>query len=169
MKFERTPQQVKEFVLINHHLMTSKELAEELDQSVNNIGIICRKLGVKPVTELERKQDYIKVNSHLTAEEIGNHLGSSPYYVKDVAKQMGIELKTEEDKRLEEKKESLKDIKQDAPISLWPGEALEYVNEVTGYKPPGQKKIKRIREAYTQTGSQIIDELRGITTTERIK
>lgn len=126
-------------------------------------------MGIIAISEADRRKDYIKAYAHLTANEIGEKLGSSAYYVKEVAKQIGINLKTEEDKRLEEKKIALENISDEAPISLWPGEAIEYVNEVTGYKPPGQEPIKRVSEPYTQTGSKILDELRGIKTTERIK
>lgn len=41
MKFERTADQVKEFVLINHHLMTIKEMAEEVGRSANTIFQLC--------------------------------------------------------------------------------------------------------------------------------
>lgn len=169
MNFERTPEQVKEFVRINHHLMTIKEMAEEAGRTVNTIGKICKDLGVVAISETDRKKDTIRANQDLTAEQIAALINTLPHYVKTLSEQMGIFIHTEESKRLEEKKK-LEQQAAEPPILLWSTEALEYINEVTGYTPPQKKKeIKRAPGVYNQTGSQFTDELRGIKTTERIK
>lgn len=170
MKFERTAEQVKEFVRINHHLMTVKEMAEEVGRTSNTIGLICKDLGVVAISELDRKKEAIIANQHLTCEEIAQLINSDHWYIRKLANEMNIFIHTEESKRLEEKAKQ-EQIIAITPIEKWPEEHLQYVNELTGYTPPHKRKvpIKRVNEPYTQTGTQFTDELRGIKTTDRIK
>ena len=160
-----------EYIKINHWYMTLSEMATELNLAHSTIMYECDLLGIKPITVRERVIEFIKDNQDLTIEDIADRLGMSVSSMYPYLKDLGIKLKTRgqvepQNAALQEK---IRTETKQAPIVHLSDEAMDYLNGLTGYRLPEKQPIKRVREPFTQTGSQFTDELRGIETTKRVE
>lgn len=97
----------KEYILINHAFETMTEMADALGMSYGRVREVCIELGVKPISPLEQKLEYIrKANTRREAVwEMAAALNVSVYYIEKVAGDHGIKLVNPARKQVVEKKE----------------------------------------------------------------
>lgn len=180
----RTPAQKIEFIKINHHLMTAMEMSEEIDLTLNSVYAYCREFNWNPITEADRRKEFILSNTHqvdekiisnFTIEELMKKFCVTDVSVRRDAKELNIKVLTDGQKAIiNREKEILPMIEnlKNSPLRLlpkdWPQEIKDYIYETTGVNIDEHPIREPIREAYTQTGSAILDELRGIQTTGRV-
>lgn len=133
----------KQFIEINRHLMTTREMADELGVTVPVVNGILVKNKWRARSEADRAREFILKNTDKSQEWIAYKLGYTIENIKSLCKGLGIKLKTEEQIKTEQHDELLK--------------------ETT------VKKVNRVKEAYTQSGSPfgLADKLRGVVTTEK--
>lgn len=163
-------EEINQYLLINHWYMTITEMSVELNIPYSSISNKCKELEISAITIRERMEEFIKAHQDWTVEDTAEYFHVQPCNIYPYMKGLGISLKTRgQNERKEKELKKEKDKHDISPINKWSKEHLDYINALTGYKKPGDKKIKRISEPYTQSGSQFTDELRGIKTTERIK
>jgi hypothetical protein len=86
----RTKAQIKEFIEINHHLMTVSELAEELGVLPKSVDHVCRSNNWIPVSQHERNREDKPVQRAMTSDMIPG--------LKRVAAEM-MEGATDEEKK----------------------------------------------------------------------
>lgn len=157
-------ERIKEFILINHPFMTKSEMAEELNSTSPTIGYHCELMNIKPITIGERVRECIEKFKHLTAQELAIKLQMSISQIRAYAKSLGIELTTYKKVEIE----ALETNKGELQYQF-SQEDKEFVYEATGVTLKKDTPIKRAPPVYTQTGSQLTDELKGIITTERVQ
>jgi hypothetical protein len=157
----------KEFIKENYTSMTQKELAEALGISTPAVSVHCERLGIKPVTRVEKTIQFIKDHPEWRAEKIAETLGYHPSALKRLIK----------DHKLREPKRNI------LAISSYKSKIKTVVvqqGEQPAEKEPTHEdlikmweersaKIKQARKGYTvynQTHSPFgfADELRGIRT-----
>lgn len=161
-----TTARIKEFILINSPFMTKAEMAEELGSTSPTIGYHCVLMGITPITLRERACECIEKFKHLTQEQLAIKLEMTTQQIRDYAKDMGIEIISH--KRLEMEAQK---IKQHASLipEHYPQEIKDYIYQATGAMIRSSTPIKRAPAVYTQSGSQLTDELKGIKTTTRVQ
>lgn len=95
-----------EYILINHEFETMTEMADAIGMSYARVRELCIELGVKAITPLEQKVEYIrKANARREAVwEMAAVLNVSVYYIEKVAGDHGIKLVNPARKQVVEKK-----------------------------------------------------------------
>lgn len=136
-------ERICDFANINQYYMTLAEMAHELSITPTAMGRICDALGIVPITIRERTKEFILRNQHLTQEEIAAKLCVTKENIVPYIKELGIEILTNFQKSLKIKEEA---------------EAI---------KP--ERPTHRYKTVYTQTGTDLSDRLKGITTTNRVQ
>jgi hypothetical protein len=111
----RTPEQIKEFIFINHHLMTNQEMADELGVSYDWVAKICADNNLKPIKTKDRYVDFINNNKDLTIEQCAEVLGVHTEYVRILNKQLGGPLLSNKKKQLRDNP-ARKSAKQIEPV-----------------------------------------------------
>ncbi len=152
---------IKAFIEVNHHLMTIKEMAEETGYTHAQVWKMCKDLNLKPISDSDRKKEFIQSHAHLSAKEIAYLLKCHVTYVHDLAVQMGVELKSIW---------GAANIESDRFIDNINEQDKEDLYRITGHEMFKKNKIPKRKHhsaIYNQTGSKLLDEVRGITTTER--
>ena len=142
-------EQLVAFIEVNHHLMTMSEMVEETGANVPLIKRICESNGWHPITIAERMKDFIESNKHLSLDEQADKAGLSVTGLKHHYELNNIPLPKKKSKYdchvVEEKEEQKieKKLKDKIPINR---KAFTY---------------------YNQSGSDYLDSLNGIKTTDR--
>jgi hypothetical protein len=150
----RTKQQIKDFIMINHHLETISEMAKELGLGYHAVELWCARLGVTPVTKESRVKDALKDHPGKTIDEYVVLTGSAKDTITKYAKELGIVIKRANaacDTTQEDDKEVEKN------IALL-GARMGYISEF--------KVVEREPGVYTQGSSPygLADEVKGIKT-----
>lgn len=146
-------QQLKEYIAINHHFMTMQEMADETKESYGSIAYICKKHGYHPITIGERVRDFIIKNKNLSLQEQADKLGITLLALNEHYSKTGTPLPEITPVKEEKSKLSIS--------------AQEFIKEtIKSIKKRNDINRKQFT-VYNQSGSDILDEHRGIKTTER--
>lgn len=81
-----------DYILINHHLMTTAEMAEETGVDHATISNLCSRLKVRAISTADRVKEYIGKHRDQTVKQIASHLEVSEVLVLTYAKELGIAL-----------------------------------------------------------------------------
>jgi hypothetical protein len=118
LKQMRTPEQIKEFIFINHHLMTNQEMSDELGVSYEWVTMLCADNNLKAIKTKDRHKDFIMGNQDLTIEECAEVLGVTYDQVRKLNKELGEPLLSNKKRELRDREvEPLKTMK---PVALKP-------------------------------------------------
>jgi PP-loop superfamily ATP-utilizing enzyme len=88
----RTKEQIIEFIQINHHFTTIKEMAEELAVKDYQVVAICKKLNITPIRPSDRLKEYIADHKDKTAEEVAELFDVTITNVRLIERQLGLKL-----------------------------------------------------------------------------
>lgn len=139
-----------DYIEINHHLMTVKEMSEETGRAPDTIRGIMRQNGWEVYSPVDRTREYIQAHPGAILEDIAEHLDIQVNYTRTIAKEMGIELTTRF--QVEGKKEK-PEKKQETRYSLM----HRAFNDTEPVSPERKRKVlqkaKHVKEAYNQSGS----------------
>lgn len=136
------------FIEINHYFMTQSEMAEETGCNPPLIKRICESNGWHPITIAERMKDFIKANKHLSLDEQAEKAGITVTGLKHHYDINNIPL----------------------PPNKKENKNSEYQAAIKEYVGANFKNNNINRKAftyYTQSGSDYLDSLNGIKTTDR--
>jgi hypothetical protein len=100
----RTPEQIKEFVFINHHLMTNHEMADELGLSYEWVTMLCADMGLKAFKPRDKYVEFIKNCKDLTIEDCVEILGVTSEYIRKLNLELGEPLISRKKKELLDRK-----------------------------------------------------------------
>lgn len=143
-----------DYICINHHLMTVMEMEQETGAKADTIRGIMKRNGWELFSPVDRVREYIVAHPGSVVEDIAEKFDAGVAYVSRLAKEAGVELTTrfqvEGKKEKPEKKEPVRyslmhrafndsdpeGLKEDLEIILGP-----------------EKPVKRVKEAYNQSGS----------------
>lgn len=136
------------FIEINHHFMTLSEISEETGSNIPLIKRICDKNGWHPITIPERMRLFIESNKHLSLEDQAEKAGLSVGGLKHHYELNNIPLPEKKKKR-------------DCLV-------IEEECKNKQVKLKNRKVVNRSEFTYyNQSGTDMLDELNGIRTTNR--
>lgn len=139
-----------DYICINHHLMTVKEMAEETGATENWIRKLCSKNSWAPLAPVDRLKDYIKAHPGAIAEDIAERFDTTVNYVRELASREHVELTTRF--QAEGKKEKPKK-KVTVNYSLM-HRAFHDTEPVSAERRAKiMQKYKHVKEPYNQSGS----------------
>lgn len=145
-------QQLKEYIEINHHFMTMQEMCDETGETHARISYICKKNAYKAITIGERILEFLTKNTHLSIDQQATKLG--------LTKQALLEHYYKNKLPVPEAPEPVQ------PKPKMSHAVQEFINDTIGTL----KRTSIDRKGFTvynQTGSDLLDEYRGIKTTDR--
>lgn len=86
---------LKQYVDINRHFMTTAEMAQEAGVDRQSISNILSRNKWTAISEPERLREYIQANKDRSIEHIAEKFGRTIQQVKTAANELGITLKTQ--------------------------------------------------------------------------
>ncbi len=144
-KTMRTKEQIKEFILINRHLMTVQEMADELGIPHQNVQsfLTHRKLTALKITD--RHKDFILNNKDMTIEEVAEVLNMGYDNVRKLNIQLGEPLMTNKQRELKydnpDSKEILPKAVGDYTVEQEAGLYEVLIEIVKGYTPEQKQRF----------------------------
>lgn len=144
----KTMTTTEKFVLAHYEYLTVSDMADELNESVNAIDFCCRKLGIKPIKRGQQIINFINDHRHKPVEWLAERLNVAPSQVVRYLTANNITL-----------------INKPIPSKIdWTKYKL--MDEIKGYLRT--TPVKGFKDKYSQTGTPLTDELRGVITTKRV-
>ena len=145
---------IDSFILANHEYLTLRDMADELDYTIQAVAQRAIKLKVVPIKRRQQIYNYIRDNPHYTKEKLSEKLGINLVELAKYIKASGVTLHKEKSKE---------------PVSPYSFAFREFLIEnkytlVTGENRPPNKGFK---DKYNQSGSPLLDEVWNIETTKR--
>lgn len=141
-----------DYICINHHLMTVKEMCEETGAQDYEVRKICAKNNWTPLAPVDRLKDYIKAHPGAIIEDIAEKFDTDAPYVRQRAREVGIELITRfQARKIADPPKPKK--KTEIRYSLM-HRAFNGTEPIPAEKKEKiTKKNKRIKDRYNQSGS----------------
>lgn len=150
-----------DYICINHHLMTVKEMCEESGAKDYEVRKICAKNNWTPLSPVDRLRDYIKAHPGSIIEDIAEKFDTDAPYVRQRAREVGVELITRfQARKIAEPPKKAQSIKYSLMHRAF--------NDIEPISPERKQKImqknKRIKEAYNQSGSPfgLADQIKNL-------
>lgn len=145
-----------DYIEINHHLMTVKEMCEETGAKDHEIRGICKKNGWIPLAPVDRLKDYIKGHPGAIIEDIAEKFDTDAPYVRQRAREAGVELITRfQARKIAEPPKKSQPVQYSLMHRAFNGAEPEDIKEaldiISGDRP--KPKVKRVKDKYNQSGS----------------
>ena len=161
------------YILVHYDNETADEMAAALNIETDQIYTSCKKLGVIPVTKMEKHIYYICKNyKSKTISEMATELGLCRTRFLSICHDINV-YPTDIIKEDDEEKKQIPlppKITGEWSKSLVKANTNEILNRFLDClisKDEANNRPKRPAAIYNQTGSPLLDDLRGITTTGR--
>lgn len=147
-----------DYIEINHHLMTVKEMVEETGMSNAGIRAVLNKKGWTAISVSDRTRDYIKAHPGAILEDIADRFGCTLQNIYKLARELGVDLVTR--KQAENRQQPVKP-KYSLMHRAFNDSDREGVKEDLAILLRETEKPKRFKDTYNQSGSPygIADEV----------
>lgn len=142
------------YLSINHHFMTTAEMAEELGIPEATLRYHIKKSGLEPISPADRIREYIQANPGAILEDVAKMFDCTVENVRTHQADVGIKLRTRHQVEVSE-----------SEVNGLPNLSAEACNWINGNDGEALRR-KRISEPYNQSGSPygLADKLKNIKT-----